>query len=101
MKRISELSFPFIQEEFIGGILSPLRHVFARVQSLARCLPVFSAKRGVECHFSADMEGIPREKRLRLQKYSPPRRARRGGECALVTRAPAGNNGMPNVKIAI
>src|SRR5213594_351937 len=98
MKRISELSFPFIQEEFIGGISSPLRHVFARVQSLARCLPVFSTKRGVECHFSTDMEGIPRETRLRLQKYSP---LRSGGECALVTRAAAGNNGMPNVKIAI
>src|SRR5207249_2941849 len=98
MKRISELSLPFIREEFIGGISSPLRHVFARVPSSRWMSACFSAKRGVECHFSTDMEGIPREKRLRLQKYSPPRS---GGECALVTRAPAGNNGMPNVKIAI
>ena len=30
MKRISELSFPFIQEEFIGGISIPLRHIFGK-----------------------------------------------------------------------
>src|SRR5439155_6927081 len=52
---------------------------------------LFFSKKGVECHFSTGMEGIPREKRLRLQKYSPPRS---GGECALVTRDPAGNNRM-------
>src|SRR5206468_6604296 len=58
MKRTSELSLPLIREEFIGGISGPPRHVFAGIRSevdVAR----FSAKRGVVCHFSTDMEGIP------------------------------------------
>src|SRR6266581_9801945 len=83
MKRISELSLPFIQEEFIGGISSPLRHVFARVPSPRWMSACFSAKRALSATSPPIWKEypfpLPLGERIHLPIHS---HVLRGGECA-------------------